>query len=102
MAKDKRAKIEVKTYATHHVIVTPNPLSKVLRRVSEKDVDDPVARAEQALADLSGEFKNWMLSEADRLSAAYANSPEFWQMIQQRRKEPGIPWGEARKQLDLD
>ena len=31
-----------------------------------------VARAEQALAGLSGEFKNWMLTEAARLSAAYA------------------------------
>lgn len=40
--------------------------------------------------------------DQDRLSAAYANSPEFWQMIQQRRKEPGIPWEEARTQLDLE
>ena len=72
MAKQKPADIEVKTFATHHVITQPNPLRKVLRRVSEKDVDDPVARAEKALADLSGEFKTWMLTEADRLSAAHA------------------------------
>src|SRR5499427_7981473 len=72
MAKQKPADIEVKTFATHHVITQPNPLRKVLRRVSEKDVDDPVARAEKALADLSGEFKAWMLTEADRLSAAHA------------------------------
>jgi HPt (histidine-containing phosphotransfer) domain-containing protein len=65
--------IEVKTYATHHVITQPNPLRKVLRRViAEKDLDDPVARAEEALAGLSGEFKDWMLVEADRLAAAYA------------------------------
>jgi HPt (histidine-containing phosphotransfer) domain-containing protein len=71
MAKDKG--IEVKTYATHHVITQPNPLRKVLRRViAEKDLDDPVARAEEALAGLSGEFKDWMRVEADRLSAAYA------------------------------
>jgi chemotaxis protein histidine kinase CheA len=31
-----------------------------------------VARAEQALAGLSGEFKDWMLIEADRLSSAHA------------------------------
>jgi len=43
-----------------------------LRRVSEKDLDDPVARAEKALASLSGEFKNWMLTEVDRLAAAQA------------------------------
>jgi HPt (histidine-containing phosphotransfer) domain-containing protein len=72
MAKDKSKGIEVKAFATHHVITPPNPLRKVLRRVSEKDADDPVVRAEQALAGLSGEFKNWMLVEADRLSAAYA------------------------------
>jgi HPt (histidine-containing phosphotransfer) domain-containing protein len=72
MAKEKSPGIKVKTFATHHVIMQPNPLRKVLRRVSEKEVDDPVARAEQALAGLSGEFKDWMLTEADRLSAAYA------------------------------
>src|SRR5262249_9657535 len=72
MAKEKSKGIEVKAFANHHVITPPNPLRKVLRRVSEKDVDDPVVRAEQALAGLSGEFKNWMLVEADRLLAAYA------------------------------
>jgi HPt (histidine-containing phosphotransfer) domain-containing protein len=72
MAKEKSPGIKVKTYATHHVITQPNPLRGVLQRVSEKDVDDPVARAEQALAGLSGEFKNWMLTEADRLTTAYA------------------------------
>ena len=73
MGKNKPSDIEVKTFATHHVITQPNPLRKVLRRVEDdKDADDAVARAEQALAGLSGEFKGWMLTEADRLSAAYA------------------------------
>jgi HPt (histidine-containing phosphotransfer) domain-containing protein len=72
MAKDKPAEIKVKTFATHYVITQPNPLRKVLRRVDERDLDDPVGRAEQALAGLSGEFKDWMLVEADRLSAAHA------------------------------
>jgi chemotaxis protein histidine kinase CheA len=73
MGKNKPSDIEVKAFATHHVITQPNPLRTVLRRVEdEKDSDDPVARAEQALAGLSGEFKGWMLTEADRLSAAYA------------------------------
>jgi hypothetical protein len=56
MAKNKPDMIEVKKFADHHVITQPNPLRKVLRRVAEQDVDDPVARAEQALAELSGEF----------------------------------------------
>jgi hypothetical protein len=73
MGKNKPSDIEVKTFTTHHVITQPNPLRKVLRRVEDdKDADDAVARAEQALAGLSGEFKGWMLTEADRLSAAYA------------------------------
>jgi len=72
MAKDKPGALEIKTFADHHVITQPNPLQKVLRRVGEKDLDDPIARAEKALAGLSGEFKNWMGIEADRLSAAHA------------------------------
>jgi HPt (histidine-containing phosphotransfer) domain-containing protein len=72
MAKDKRGTIEVKTFADHHVITQPNPLRNVLRRVADKDLDDPVARAEKALASLSGEFKHWMIVETDRLSAAHA------------------------------
>ena len=54
--EDKPGALEIKTFADHHVITQPNPLQKVLRRVAEKDLDDPVARAEKALAGLSGEF----------------------------------------------
>jgi chemotaxis protein histidine kinase CheA len=71
MANDKRD-IEIKAFADHHVITQPNPLRKVLRRVTKADREDPVARAEKALAGLSGEFKKWMAIEADRLSAAHA------------------------------
>jgi chemotaxis protein histidine kinase CheA len=69
---NRKSDVQVATFATHHVITQPNPLRKVLRRVDEKDLDDPIARAEKALAGLSGEFKNWMTIEADRLSAAHA------------------------------
>src|ERR1700712_1913801 len=72
MAKEKPATIDIKSFADHHVITPPNPLRKVLRRVIGKDLDDPVARAEKALAGLSGEFKNWMTIETDRLAAAHA------------------------------
>jgi len=72
MAREKPGTLEVKSYADHHVITQPNPLRKVLLRVPESDLDDPVARAEKALAGLSGEFKSWMTIEADRLSAAHA------------------------------
>ena len=72
MTKDKPGTIQVKSFADHKVITQPNPLRKVLRRVADKDLDDPIARAEKALAGLSGEFKNWMSVEADRLAAAHA------------------------------
>ena len=72
MAREKPAALQIETFADHHVITQPNPLRKVLRRVGDKNLDDPVARAEKALAGLSGEFKNWMAVEADRLSAAHA------------------------------
>jgi chemotaxis protein histidine kinase CheA len=72
MAKQKPPALQVKTFADHHVITQPNPLRRVIRHVDEKDTDDPVARAEQALAGLSGEFEKWMSVECDRLSTAYA------------------------------
>ena len=72
MAKEKPAPLQVQAFADHHVITQPNPLRRVLRRVDEKDLDDPVARAEKALAGLSGEFKDWMAIECDRLAAAHA------------------------------
>ena len=71
MAKDKRT-LQIETFVDHHVITQPNPLRKVLRRVAEQDLDDPVARAEKALAGLSSEFRNWMTVESDRLAAAHA------------------------------
>jgi HPt (histidine-containing phosphotransfer) domain-containing protein len=73
MAKDKPAALDIETFADHHVIRQPNPLRKVLRRVPDTDLDDPIARAEEALAELSGEFQNWMSIEIDRLAAAHAS-----------------------------
>ena len=72
MSRDKPATLEIKNFPDHDVITQPNRLRKVLRRVSEKDVDDPIARAEKALAGLSSEFRNWMGIETDRLATAHA------------------------------
>ena len=71
MANNKAAEIKVETFADYQVITQPNPLRKLVRRVDDKDKDDPIARAEKALASLSGEFKGWMLAECERLSAAH-------------------------------
>ncbi len=72
MAKEKPPALQIKTFANHHVITQANPLRKVLRHVEEKNMDDPVARAEKALAGLSGEFRSWMEIETNRLQAAHA------------------------------
>ena len=61
----------VTTFADHDVIVPPNPLKKaVVRAIPGEAEPDPVARAEQALFELSGDFARWMESECARLDAA--------------------------------
>src|SRR5947207_2063858 len=61
------------TYGDHEVITPENKLRKA---VSNKPFgpgeDDPVARAEKALAELSTEFGSWMESECERLDQARA------------------------------
>ncbi len=71
MSKDSAKKPSVATYADHEVINPPNPLRKALSTVKSMDPnDDPVARAEQALVQLSGEFSAWMEAECKRLDQA--------------------------------
>ena len=71
MAQDRNEKPSVATYADHEIITPPNKLRKVVSEVTVKDfADDPVTRAEQALAQLAGEFVTWMNQECDRLDAA--------------------------------
>jgi hypothetical protein len=72
MANPKNDNAAVKTFADHEVILPPDRLKKavVKPRPDEPGVLDPVARAEQALADLSGEFSDWMEKDCARLYAA--------------------------------
>ena len=72
MSRDKTQAPKVEAFADHQIITPQNTLRRAIRRVVDRENDDPVARAEQALAGLSGEFKNWMRVECDRLSAAHA------------------------------
>jgi chemotaxis protein histidine kinase CheA len=67
--KDPRKDPLVVTYADHEVITPPNELRKAIAPTSTSD-DDPIARAEAALIQLSSEFPNWMQAECERIEAA--------------------------------
>jgi HPt (histidine-containing phosphotransfer) domain-containing protein len=69
MSRRKDDAPSVATYADYEVITPPHELRKVLAQAGDV-IDDPVARAEAALAELSSEFAGWMDSECDRLEAA--------------------------------
>ena len=61
----------VATYGDHEVITPEHKLRKAIKtKSSQPEDDDPVARAEKALAELSGEFTSWMDSECERLDKA--------------------------------
>lgn len=70
MSSPHPAKPEVVTFGDHEVI-TPDTrhLRKTLRPASPDD-EDPIARAELALAQISNEFETWMHNECDRLDSA--------------------------------
>jgi chemotaxis protein histidine kinase CheA len=62
----------VTAFEDHDVIVPPDKLKKavVRTRPSGNYEPDPVARAEQALFELSSDFSQWMEAECARLDAA--------------------------------
>ena len=61
----------VATYGDHEVITPENKLRKVVStKPLQPGEDDPIARAEKALADLSSEFSSWMNAECERLDQA--------------------------------
>ena len=69
MSARKDTSPSVATFADHEVITPANPLYKAIAQAPAED-DDPVARAEAALALLSTEFAEWMQSECERLETA--------------------------------
>ena len=71
MANRKDATSSVVTFADHEVITPPHALRKAVAPAGPGgDHDDPVARAEAALVNLSCEFSDWMQAECERLEAA--------------------------------
>src|SRR5215211_904166 len=74
MAKAKNETPAVTTYADHEVILPPHKLKKAVAKVTPANADaaadDPVARAEAALAEIANEFSSWMDAECERLDQA--------------------------------
>ena len=68
MAKAKNETPAVTTYADHEVILPPHKLKKAVAKGAP--ADDPVARAEAALAEIASEFSSWMETECERLDEA--------------------------------
>jgi chemotaxis protein histidine kinase CheA len=62
----------VATYADHEVITPPHELRRAVAPATDPN-DNPIARAEAALAELSSEFSTWMQSECERLETARLN-----------------------------
>lgn len=61
----------IATYGDHEVIRPENRLRGYASDVpAEPGEEDPVARAERALAELSGDFGGWMTEECERLDGA--------------------------------
>lgn len=71
MAKAQEEAPTVTTFPDYEVIVPPNKLKKaVAKALPGLPAEDPVARAEAALAGLSHEFAAWMDAECERLDRA--------------------------------
>ena len=70
MSRPRADKPSVATYADHELISPPHKLRRAMSTAVASPPDDPVARAEQALARLSGEFPTWMEEEGERLDQA--------------------------------
>jgi HPt (histidine-containing phosphotransfer) domain-containing protein len=70
-SKDKATVVD---HGDHEIIVPENKLRAAVAQASHNDDrdddDDPIARAEHALAALSPEFGSWMDAECDRLDGA--------------------------------
>jgi HPt (histidine-containing phosphotransfer) domain-containing protein len=69
MSQDRNDRPTVATFPDHEVIVPPNRLEKALTLAKSLGFD-PVARAEEALGKIAGEFAEWMELECAKLDEA--------------------------------
>ena len=70
MPSPKPARPDVITYGDHEIITPDTRYLRKTLRPAEPNEPDPVARAEEALSQISTEFRTWMHAECERLDAA--------------------------------
>jgi len=70
MASGRPSKPDVITYGDHEMITPDSSKLRKTLRPALPGEEDPVARAEQALAAIAGDFSDWMQDECARLDAA--------------------------------
>jgi hypothetical protein len=70
MPSERPAKPDVVTFGDHEVITPDTRKLRKAARPAKAGEPDPVARAEAALAAISGDFTAWMQDECERLDAA--------------------------------
>jgi HPt (histidine-containing phosphotransfer) domain-containing protein len=89
MSSAKPTKPDVVTYGDHEIMTPDTSKLRKTMRAAIPGEPDPVERAEQALAAISGDFGNWMEDECDRLDRA-----------RQKAKEKGLT-DQTREELFL-
>ena len=70
-------------------------------------LDKALAETEHGGVIVTRQGKPWIIvhpvtEDWDAESAELAQSPEFWEMIRERRREVSIPWDKAKRQLGVD
>ena len=70
MASPKPTKPDIVTYGDHEIITPDSRKLRSTLREAAPDEPDPVALAEEALAQIACEFSNWMTLECERLDDA--------------------------------
>lgn len=73
MARPKPVKPNIVTYGDYEVITPDTRKLRSTLRQAAPDEPDPVALAEEALAQIACEFSNWMKLECERLDNARRN-----------------------------
>lgn len=70
MASSRQVKPSVVTLGDHEIITPDTSKLRETLRPAADDEPDPLARAEEALAQISSEFSTWMNDECERLENA--------------------------------